>query len=107
MPRSYFFTSLLGDPRGIILLYRRDAQVFISGSIFGLKYTHPGADQSPGLTPAFLGHVQQQQCHHQKPLVQTGVEGSYIPFGFLPQALPPALSAMGFVFSFSFFRFTS
>lgn len=40
--------------------------------------------QDTGLKLAFLGHVQQWKGHHQKPLVETGVEGSYIPQAFCP-----------------------
>lgn len=49
-------------------------------SFLGKKYI----PQDIGLNLAFLGHVQQQKGHHQKPLVETGVEGSYIPLLFCP-----------------------
>lgn len=95
MLESSFLTSLLGDPRGILLKYSA------LKAFAGVKHPPPRADQSPGLNSALLGHVQQQQRHHQKPLVETGVEGSYVPMAFCPRHSSLSRACGLWVFSLS------
>lgn len=69
-------------------------------AFLGIKYTPQGMR----LNLAFLGHVQQQKGPHQKPLVETGVEGSYIPLAFRPRHCLPLSQLRSWALCFLFLQ---